>query len=1150
MARTGKHGRHCLGLMPPLSTHPPPPHQVLPTYGHVRDLPARSGSVDPSSGFEMRWETAPAAAPRLAAMANAAATADKVVLATDPDREGEAISWHVLEELRSRGAVTATTLVERAAFTSVTRDAVLSALASPRPLCDDLVRAYFARRALDYLYGFSVSPLLWRKLPGARSAGRVQSAALALVAQREAALRAFVRTPYWTVEAQLAVPGGRDGGAVLAASLRTLPGGGAVPAPGLPDAATADAATAELHAASMTVHTATSRDVARSPPPPFVTASLQQAASALLGCTPTETMALAQALYEGGDGAGGLPLITYMRTDGVSMQEDAVAAAREAAVAAHGAAAVPAAARTWRARTKNAQEAHEAIRPVDFKRPPSTLPPSVGPKHKALYDLIWRRTLASQMADARLKAVRVDVAASPCGALLRATATAVVAPGFAAAYSPSDIKSAARAARGVAAAAEDEESDGDGGGTPSADAAPLPGEDGALIPAAGGAAAALLASLAPGDPLDLLTVTPARRETRPPPRFSEATLVAALEAAGVGRPSTYAPTVRLLLDRGYVTKVSGRRLAASPRGAVLAAYLDTFFAAYVDASFTSSLETALDDVASGRASWSDVVASFWTPLDAAVSVAAGAGGGDVVDALDATLGEATVAAAARAAVGAAGTDAALANAVAAARTCPKCGGRMGLKLGSTGGFFGCGNYPTCTEARPLWPDGATPGDAPPPAGAADPRELGDDPSSGLPVSVRVGPYGPYVQLGPARESSGGGTCGAAGGAGTKDAKPARPPPPPPCVPAQGRRPSESDPAGCVGPAGLSARAGRAPLFERERGDRCWAVRPLRPRRGRRRRDTARAAAAGAGPRHRGVGGGGGRPGRARRARRRARGRARARGGGAKPAPARGAATKATAAPGNGAAGAAAPDTPPPAAAAGKKRPPSAYILFCASERSAVVADAPGAQAAAVIAELGARWRGLPAGDKAKWEAAAAEAKAAWVAGSGGGRAAPTPRASKKGAAAPAGEVGAPSTPIAKRPPSAYLLFCAAERPAVTAAEPGLAAPVVLQRLGERWRALTPEGKAPWEEKAKAAKEAAGGVGGGGGGGATQKASAPQKASSSAKRPPSPYLAFCAATRPAVVAALGPSVPPSAVMMELGRRWRELSEGEKAAFKQG
>ena len=1089
----------------------------------------------------MRWETAPAAAPRLAAMANAAASADKVVLATDPDREGEAISWHVLEELRSRGAVTASTLVERAAFTSVTRDAVLSALASPRPLCDDLVRAYFARRALDYLYGFSVSPLLWRKLPGARSAGRVQSAALALVAQREASLRAFVRTPYCTVEAQLAVPGGREGGAVLAASLRTLPGGGAVPTPGLPDAETADAATAALHASTMAVATATSRDVARSPPPPFVTASLQQAASALLGYSPTETMAIAQALYEGGDGAGGLPLITYMRTDGVSMPDDAVTAAREAAVAAHGAAAVPAGARVWKAKTKNAQEAHEAIRPVDFKKPPSTLPPSVSPKHKALYDLIWRRTLASQMADARLKAVRVDVAASPCGALLRATATAVVAPGFAAAYSPSDIKAAARAARGTAVAADDEESDGDGGDAPSADTTPPPGEDGALPPAAGGAAAALLSSLAAGDPLDLLSVTPTRRETRPPPRFSEATLVAALEAAGVGRPSTYAPTVRLLLDRGYVTKVAGRRLAASPRGAVLASYLDNFFAEYVDASFTSSLETALDDVAAGRAAWSDVVASFWTPLDAAVSIAAGAGGRDVVDALDSTLGEATVAAAARAAVGAEGTDAALANAVTAARTCAKCGGRMGLKLGATGGFFGCGNYPTCTEARPLWPAGGSPGDAPLPAGAADPRELGDDPSSGLPVSVRVGPYGPYVQLGPARDSSGGGASGAAGGAGTTDAKPARPPPP-----RRASLPKDADPASLTLPDALTLLAfpralgahpflngsveiavGRyGPYARVVGGDAETLPAPLPAGLDPATVGLAEAVAALDARAARGGRGGGG-----------------ARGGGAR-------AAKAKAAPGNGAAPAA-PDTPPPAAgAAGKKRPPSAYILFCASERAAVVADSPGAQAAAVIAELGARWRGLPAGEKAKWEAAAADAKAAWVA-EGGGSAAPKPRAAKKRAAAPAGEITTPSTPAAKRAPSAYLLFCAAERPAVTADEPGLAAPAVLQRLGERWRALTPAAKAPWEEKARMAKEAAGVSGGGGG--ATKKAAAPQKekrSSSSTKRPPSPYLAFCAATRPAVVAALGPTVPPSAVMTELGRRWRELSEGDKASFKQG
>ena len=1091
----------------------------------MRDLPAKSGSVDPSAGFAMRWEATPGAAPRVAAIAAAAAASDRVLLATDPDREGEAISWHVLEELKARGVLPAGG-AGRATFTSVTKDAVLAALASPRALSDDLVRAYFARRALDYLYGFSVSPLLWRRVPGARSAGRVQSAALALVASREAAVRAFVPVPFWSVDCVLAPAGGS--GAPLSAALRALPGGAPVPSPGLTDAATAESAAAALAASTLVVASATARDVARSPPPPFVTASLQQAASALLGMSPSETMSIAQALYEGGDAAGGEPLITYMRTDGVSMPPAAVDAARDAAVAVHGAASVPKTPRVWTTRAKNAQEAHEAIRPTDARRAPSSLPPAVGRRHRALYDLIWRRTLASQMADARLKAHRVDVdavAGPAAGARLRAAATAVVAPGFSAAYAPADIRAAhaadkredREAAAAEAEAEADAEADADAAAAVAADdAAPptTPGEDGALPAARGGAAAARLAALAPGDAVDLVAATAAAHETRPPPRFTEATLVAALEAAGVGRPSTYAPTVRLLLDRGYVEKAGaakrGRALAAAPRGAVLAAYLNAFFGKYVDSAFTSDLEAALDSVAAGEAEWDQVVSDFWAPLAAAVAAAADVGGRDVVDALDATLGEALLDAAAARGGGAGGA--------AAERVCPACGGRVGLKLSTNGGFFGCANYPACAHVRPLWPDAGAGGV--PHGGGSEPRALGTDPATGLPVTLRLGPYGPYVQLGPPAAEAAGEAAVAASTA--PSSKPLKKKPPP----RRASLPSSLDPdsldleralgllsfprvLGTHPRSGgtVEVASGKYGMYVRvSGGDKGISPAPLPA-------DVDATgvglAAALAALDARAARGGG----------------LRAAAGGKAAAPAARKGVKAKADAGGGEGGAAKVKAAP-------KRAPSAYLLFCAAERPAVLAATPGASATRVMSELAARWKGLGEGERAGWDAKAAAAKAAFVPPPPGDAAPAKPKRGVKAAKAAGG---------AKRPLSAYLLFCGAERAAVVAANPAMPAAQVLGELGSRWRALGDAGQAEWKAKAKAAADAAPA--------AARAAPKAAVAADAPKRPPSAYILFCKAERAAVLADK-PGLSAAQVLSELGARWRALPDADKARWKAG
>ena len=477
---------------------------------------------------------------------------------------------------QDRNAIPPGTPVHRATFTSVTKSAVLAALAAPRELAQPLVRAYFARRALDYLYGFSLSPLLWRKLPAARSAGRVQSAALRLVAAREAEVRAFVPVPYWSVEAEVELPPGGAGRPLARVTARlTAVGGSAVGRPGMADADSAAAAAAVLNSAvSVTVRSVATKPSRRAPPPPLATAALQTAAAALFGLSPSDTMAAAQALYEGSDAAGGEALITYMRTDGLFMPPEAVAEVRAAAAARFGGEhALSPAPRAWAATAKNAQEAHEAIRPVDpGGRPPFSPHPGMAPAAAKVYELVWRRALASQMADARLEGTAVEFEVVGRGGewlTLRCSATRVVDPGFTAAYAASLFKKA-RADGAAAAASSTSSSDSRAEAETVAGAGGEPTAEEAV-------AASLLASLTPGSAVTLASAASTRHETRPPPRFSEATLVAALEAAGVGRPSTYAPTVRLLQTRGYVGKAPGRRLVAEPRGRVLAAYLDAYF---------------------------------------------------------------------------------------------------------------------------------------------------------------------------------------------------------------------------------------------------------------------------------------------------------------------------------------------------------------------------------------------------------------------------------------------------------------------------------------------------------------------------------------------------------------------------------------------
>ena len=1171
--------------------------KVLATFGHVRDLPAKAGSVDPTSGFEMRWATPSAAASKrldeLAEVASHSKTG-KVVLATDPDREGEAISWHVLEELRARGASleekgggefgevgrrsskksspksNPIVSVERATFTSVTEAAVRAALASPRAISRDLVEAYFARRALDYLFGFSLSPLLWRRVPGARSAGRVQSAALALVANREAEVRSFVPVDYFTVEATLETSDFPP--FLLEARLKRQPfGRGVVPSPGLPLASLADDAVDVLRdpGSKLVVSSVKSRPSKRSPPPPFATASLQQAASALLGMSPTDTMRAAQALYEGGDEAGGEALITYHRTDGVGMPPEASQAVREAAVELFGVDSVPGGSggetRQWKTKAKNAQEAHEAIRPTDPRRTPQSLSSSnssISPKLLRLYELVWRRTLASQMADARLETVTVDVGVelekggksrkggeegdkAADGGSLRATATVVTDPGFSLAYSPLMFRGKAAAALSTEDEGDGEgEDEGDEGGETKKKKAPVVGREGELPASA--SSAALLSSLKPGDPLTLQNAAATKHATRPPPRFSEATLVAALEAAGVGRPSTYAPTARLLVERGYVVRdasSSGRRLAPSPLGAVLAEYLRTHFGGFVAADYTSGLEEALDEVAAGRSGWKSVLGDFWQPLEGAVEAAGKVTTREVIDELDASLGDAILRAEAKvrlareaktgegiesAAEAVPASESELNAAVEAARLCPSCGGRLGLKLASgSGGFFGCSGYPSCKQSRPLWVeaeggsagavgrDGSA-GDAggafgpssPSPSSPLQPGQsldLGSHPVSGLPVSLRQGPYGPYVQLGEQPERTAeerGAAARAAGPRGT-------------------RRRASSEVRRVSLPRGLPASSvdlGRALAllaFPRDLGPAPPPSFWPRPR------------AAG---KEEGDGGG------------------EESGGGASSG-------------GGSSSGSA--DGPSPSVSPSLSLPAEANA---ADHGTIQVAAGPygyyirlsggeGGDGGAPPLSLSAP---LPAGtDPAavSFEEAVAllSARAARGASSRGKKGASSSLSAAKNRKKEPKEKKAPAAAAEteakqkKRPPTAYQLFCAAERPSLS---PGTKPTAAMAELAARWRALGESGqRGPFEAAAAEAKAKEGGSG--------EKAAARSKGAAAAapsadakkakKRPPSAYILFCAAERPSALAALPSGCKPSSVLAELGSRWRGLGEVERGRF---
>jgi DNA topoisomerase-1 len=644
-------------------------YRVLASYGHVRDLPPKDGSVDPDQGFAMEWENYPDKAKQLKAITDLAKTADRLILATDPDREGEAISWHVQEVLRNRKALPKA--VERVTFNAITKATVTEAMKHPRELDTDLIDAYRARRALDYLVGFTLSPVLWRKLPGAKSAGRVQSVALRIIVDREREIEAFRAQEYWSVTADME----QDGTPFVARLTRW--NGDKIDRLTIGDQGTALKAKADVEAGRFTVQSVETKPAMRNPPPPFTTSTLQQEAARKLGFSASHTMRVAQGLYE--DGA-----ITYMRTDGVQMDGSAISAARKAVADRYDASYVPDKPRQYQTKAKNAQEAHEAIRPTDFGKDRAG-----SGDHARLYELIWKRALASQMASARLERTVVELADGTGRTGLRATGQVVLFPGYLALYEEGSDDSA------------DEES-------------------------------RRLPRMREGDAPAKKAVNAEQHFTQPPPRFSEASLVKRLEELGIGRPSTYASIIQTLKDRAYV-KIEKNRFFAEESGRLVTAFLERFFEKYVGYDFTAGLEDELDEVSGGRAEWQAVLESFWKDFKPRTTEVMEQKPSEVTAALDQFLEPYLFPAKAD------GGD---------PRLCPNCGeGRLALRGGKFGAFVACSSYPECKYTRRFGQGGGESEN-----GDTGPELMGLDPESGAEVTKRSGRFGPYVQLGEGKDA--------------------------------------------------------------------------------------------------------------------------------------------------------------------------------------------------------------------------------------------------------------------------------------------------------------------------------------------------------------------------------------------------------------
>jgi DNA topoisomerase-1 len=648
-------------------------YTVLASYGHVRDLPAKNGSVDPDADFEMLWEVGSDSKKHIKAIVDALKNDNELILATDPDREGEAISWHLTETLLARKAIKKDTPVSRVVFNAITKNAVLDAMANPRQVDQPLVDAYLARRALDYLVGFNLSPVLWRKLPGAKSAGRVQSVCLRIIVEREMEIEVFRAQEYWTVKAIMQTPRGQT----FEARLTTL-AGDKLDKFSIENQMQAEMAVQAINSRDLTVRSVEAKPGTRNPSPPFMTSTLQQEASRKFGMGAKQTMGCAQRLYEAG-------LITYMRTDGIDMAPEAVVEAREAITAKFGAEYVPASPRVYKNKAKNAQEAHECVRPTDLMVDTATAK-ILDSDQRKLYDLIYKRTIASQMEAARFERTAVDIASDDGQVVMRANGQVMVFDGFIAIY---------------------EEGRDDS----------VVDDDDKRLP-----------QIMEGEPAKKERVDPEQHFTQPPPRYTEATLVKRMEELGIGRPSTYASIVTTIQDRGYVEK-DKNRLIPQDKGRLVTAFLSNYFRKYIGYDFTADLENQLDEVSAGNGDYKKVLHSFWRDFSAAIGETADLRITEVLEKINEVLEPHLFPAEED------GSD---------PRACKNCGvGRLSMRTARSGGaFIGCSNYPECRYTRPFGPPNPElEASAIPPDGKLLGEDAGDD------IRVFKGRFGPYVQRG-------------------------------------------------------------------------------------------------------------------------------------------------------------------------------------------------------------------------------------------------------------------------------------------------------------------------------------------------------------------------------------------------------------------
>ena len=653
-------------------------YKVLASYGHIRDLPSKEGAVDPDKDFKMNWGINSDSKKRIYEISEATRQAEKLILATDPDREGEAISWHIHEILKKNRALNSNCTVERVVFNAITKSAVTKAMEEPRKINEGLVEAYLARRALDYLVGFTLSPVLWRKLPGSRSAGRVQSVALRVVCEREHEVEVFKPKEYWQVKANLKAPCGTN----FEAKLYSLEGK-VLKKFSLENEESAVSALEDVRVGGYSVQNIEAKPFKRRPAPPFITSTLQQEASRKLGFAAKQTMKAAQLLYEDGK-------ITYMRTDGVSMAEEAYQSVRKQIGADYGDKYLPEKTIRYTSKQKNAQEAHEAIRPTKFGLRPENL---VTKDKDAfiLYSLIWQRAIASQMMPAVYERTTADIVSSDGKAILRATGQVTKFDGFTRVYTEGKDK--------------DENSEDDN-------------DQNKKLP-----------SLKVGDDTGLVDADKSQHHTKPPPRYTEASLVKKLEELGIGRPSTYAETMSKLVDREYV-RIENKQLRPENKGRIVTAFLENFFRQYVEYDFTANLENKLDTISDGKLNWKSFLGSFWSDFKTFIDASMELRMTKVIDALDGDLSDHFFP-----------DHDKDGNAIENPRKCPKCNnGRLGLKLSKNGGFFGCSDYPNCNFTRNMT---TLSGDG----GVLEVnRALGKHNETGEEVYVKTGRYGPYVEM--------------------------------------------------------------------------------------------------------------------------------------------------------------------------------------------------------------------------------------------------------------------------------------------------------------------------------------------------------------------------------------------------------------------